>query len=47
MIVGKEYCVNVGKVFDVDCRIRLASACDARSEVDVVARVEEVWLSAS
>ena len=45
MVVGEEYCVNVREVFDVDCWVCLAGACDTRSEVDVVAGVEEIWLS--
>lgn len=44
MVVGEQNSINLRKVFEVNCWIRLTGACDAWPEVNMVASVEKVWL---
>ena len=45
MVMGEQDGIDVGQVFQVHCWACLACTCDAWSEVNVVASMQEVRLS--
>lgn len=47
MVMREKNGVDMGEVFEIYCWVCLARACDAWSEVDVVASVEEIGLFGS
>lgn len=47
MIVRQQHEIDPGQVVQVDCRIRPANTRHSRPEMHMIARMEEVGLSAT